>query len=221
MHQRPETTLTDFQLACQQATDEAATGTVSLEAVISRGRARATRRRALTVVGATAVAAVALFLGFGTVAPQTTVAPAGPAPHAAGVRTVRAGEQLQVGSGATLWLNRTGYCSVEQGQRTCKDLFDANHGGIPSKGGSLGMQAHGVRGELRIVGSYRGQGTVARITVDYRGKRTEASVVRLADAKGWVVLYAVLPASPVRAAGKRQPELTVYNAAGQVLGQLS
>lgn len=169
-----------------------------------------------TVFSSLLVAALALPTASYALAAPAAVDAATQAPRGDGVRTVKPGEKIKVGSGTTLWLNRTGYCFLDAGIRTCKDLFDENHGGIPDKGGYLGMQTHGDRGELRVVGSYRGQGTVARITVDYRGKRSNASLVKLARAKGWVVLYTALPAGP----GPQQPRLTAYDAAGKVLATL-
>lgn len=196
---------------------------------------RSRTRILVAAVGAAAVVAlggVAFASGDDTPAgpaePQPhRVAAAAPAAPAAPVatspaRVVDPEERIDVGGGNSTWLTTSGYHFVQNA---------AQHGAQFGKAvlfrdfpvGTVDIRAYEGRGSNLYTGAYRGNGVVARVTVEVAGRTLEAKLLTLAGSPGWSAFYVDGPVVPLPQS-KLDPPFTapvkVYAADGTVLASL-
>ncbi|MGW1994483.1 hypothetical protein [Embleya sp. NPDC001921] len=193
---------------------------------------RSRARLLVAALGAAAVVAVggvAFASGDGTpAAPQPTrvaaAAPAAPtAPLASSpARVVDPEERIDVGGGNSTWLTTSGYHFVENA---------AQHGAQFGKAvlfkdfpvGTVDIRAYEGRGSNLYTGAYRGNGVVARVTVEVAGRTLEAKLLTLAGSPGWSAFYVDGPVVPLPQSKLDPPFTTpvkVYAADGTVLASL-
>ncbi|MEY6569676.1 hypothetical protein AB8B12_33095, partial [Streptomyces sp. PGLac3x] len=143
--------------------------------------------------------------------------PAPPPAPAAGrgpaVRTVRAGEPVEIGRGQVLTLGADQVChrdTTEPGggvEDTCKSVSDGNQAA-----GSVSLQSSGAL--LRPL--YIGPGRAARMTVEVDGEVLRAQVLTLEGSPGYAVGYAWGAGVPFDGP---TPKVRVSDAGGELLAE--
>ncbi|MYS80192.1 hypothetical protein [Embleya scabrispora] len=194
-----------------------------------------TRRSRTRILAATVGAAAVVALGgvafaSGDTAPRATAPSAAALPVAAPAgtaastpRVVAADERVDVGNGNTTWLTAGGHHmvnaasapGVDHGQSILGDNFPAQ---------SVNVRAFANTNSSLYTGAYRGDGEVARVTVEVAGQSLEARVLTLAGTPGWAVYYVDGPAAPPAKPKGAPPvaaSVKVYAADGTVLAELT
>ncbi|MFI6985789.1 hypothetical protein ACIBSV_45505 [Embleya sp. NPDC050154] len=195
---------------------------------------RSRTRMLVAALGAAAVVAlggVAFASGDDTPAdpadPQPNRVAAAPAAPAAPLvsspaRVVEPEERIDVGGGNSTWLTTEGYHFVQNAAQHGAQFGKAVlFRGFPV--GTVDIRAYEGRGSNLYTGAYRGNGVVARVTVEVAGRTLEAKLLTLAGSPGWSAFYVDGPVVPLPQS-KWDPPFTapvkVYAADGTVLASL-
>ncbi|MEU3300150.1 MULTISPECIES: hypothetical protein [unclassified Streptomyces] len=191
------------------------------EAVIQRGRAILRRRNTARAAGMAAVIASCTLVTAAQLTardstptrPTVAASPAESAsPQPAGVRVVRAEERIKTGRGNTIWLTAN--------RNVAADLpaFTDWAPGTPVArlNGPEPLDAVGFTDKdwTLYVGTYRGKGKLAKVTVKVDDVTLNAKVITLPGNPGWAAFYVNAPRT-----SKHSPKewLTGYAADGTVL----
>ncbi|MET7298692.1 hypothetical protein, partial [Embleya sp. NPDC005575] len=152
--------------------------------------------------------------------PARATAPAAPVASSP-ARVVDPEERIDVGGGNSTWLTTSGFHFVQdaaQGAQFGKAVLFKD---FPV--GTVDIRAYAGRGSNLYAGAYRGNGVVARVTVEVAGRTLEAKLLTLAGSPGWSAFYVDGPVVPLPQS-KLDPPFTapvkVYAADGTVLASL-